>query len=195
MEQFKIYWKLGIQHITDIYAVDNILILLVLTVIFLLKDWKKALIMLTLLTIGNVLTLTLGVKELFNYNQNLIAYLIPTTIFITSIANLIQKKDNFSIHRSVKRNYIFALIFGLIHGLGYAENLKGILGMENKTFVPLLAVNLGIEIGQMIIVGIFLLLSSIFIGTFNFNRRDWVMVISSAIAGIALTMMFESKFW
>ncbi len=195
MEQFKIYFRLGIQHITDIYAVDNILFLLAVSAIFLLKDWKKALIMVTLLTLGHALTLTLAVKNVFNYSQNLIEYLIPTTIFITAVANLIRKKDNFSIHRNLNRNYFFALLFGLIHGIGYAHNLKGILGMENKIFTPILAFNLGIEMGQIIIVGVFLVLSSIFIGTFNFNRRDWVMVISSAIAGVAMTMMFESKFW
>jgi len=195
MEQFKIFLKLGIQHIIDIYAVDHILFLLALSVIFLIKDWKKVLILVTAFTIGHSLTLALAVTNVFKYNQNLIEYLIPTTIFVTAVSNLIRKKDNFNIHKNLNRNYFFALIFGLIHGLGFANYLKGILGKEGNILKPLLAFNLGIEIGQIIIVGLFLIISTIFIGTFNFNRRDWVLVISSAIAGIALTLMFESKYW
>ncbi len=195
MEQFKLYLKLGIQHIIDIYAVDHILFLLALSVIFLLKDWKKVLILVTAFTIGHSITLALAVTDVFRYNQNLIEYLIPTTIFVTAISNLIRKKDNFSIHRNLNRNYFFALIFGLIHGLGFANYLKGILGKESSIIQPLIAFNLGIEIGQVIIVGIFLIISTIFIGTFNFSRRDWVLVISSGIAGVALTLMFESKYW
>lgn len=195
MEQFWLFFRLGIQHIIDIYAVDHILFLLALSVIFLLKDWKKVLILVTAFTVGHSLTLALAVLEMFKYNQKLIEFLIPCTIFVTAVSNLLQGKENYNIYKNVKRNYFFAMMFGLIHGLGFANYLKGILGREPSIVKPLLAFNLGIEVGQVIIVTFILLLSTIFIGTFSFNRRDWVMVISSAIAGIAMTLMFESKYW
>lgn len=195
MEQFWLYFRLGIQHIIDIYAVDHILFLLALSVIFLFKDWKKVVILVTAFTIGHSITLALAVLEVFRYNQMLAEFLIPATIFITAVSNLLQGKENYNIYKYIKRNYFFALIFGLIHGLGFANYLKGILGTESRIVKPLIAFNLGIEIGQVIIVTLILIISTIFIGTFNFSRRDWVMVISSAIAGIALTLMFESKYW
>lgn len=195
MEQFWLYFRLGIQHIIDIYAVDHILFLLALSVIFLFKDWKKVLILVTAFTLGHSITLIIAVLELFKYNQNLIEFLIPATIFITAVSNLLQGKENYNIYKNVRRNYFLAVTFGLIHGLGFANYLKGILGKEPKIAQPLIAFNLGIEIGQVIIVAIILMISTIFIGTFGFNRRDWVMVISSAIAGVAMTLMFESKYW
>lgn len=195
MGQFWLYLKLGIQHITDIYAVDHILFLLALSVIFLFKDWKKVLILITIFTIGHSLTLVMAILEIFKYNQRLMEFLLPATIFVTAVSNLLQGKENYNIYKNVKRNYVFATVFGLIHGLSFADYLRGILANEPNVTKPLIAFNFGIEVGQAIVVALILVLSTIFIGTFNFSRRDWVMVISSAIAGVAMTLMFESKYW
>lgn len=195
MEQFSLFFKLGTQHIIDIYSVDHILFLMALSVIFLLKDWKKVMILIASFSVGHSITMVLAVLDIFNYNEMLMMFLMPMTILITGISNLLQGKENYNIYKYVNRNYFLALIFGFIHGFDFANYLKGIVANEPNIVRPLIAFNLGIQLGQIIIVSLFLLISTIFIGTFNFNRRDWVMVISSAIAGIAITMMFESKYW
>jgi hypothetical protein len=61
--------------------------------------------------------------------------------------------------------------------------------------VQLFAFNVGIEVGQIIIVGIFMGVSFIINGIFNIRKRDWILVISSAIAGIAFILMIENRFW
>ncbi|MGF1637530.1 MAG: HupE/UreJ family protein [Cyclobacteriaceae bacterium] len=195
MTQFSLYFKLGVQHILDIYAVDHILFILSLNVIFLIKDWKKVIILVTAFTIGHSITLALAVLNVVKFNEALIEYLIPVTIFLTSLSNIFRKKDNFNITRNLQRNYFLAMIFGLIHGFGFSNYLRGLLGKESSVTTPLLAFNLGIELGQIVVVIFFLLLSFFVVNLMGVNRRDWVMVISSAIAGIALTMMFEYKFW
>lgn len=195
MEQFRLFFKLGTQHIIDIYSVDHILFLMALSVIFLLKDWKRVVILIASFSVGHSITMVLAVMDIFNYNENLMMFLMPMTILLTGISNLLQGKENYNIYKYVNRNYFLALIFGLIHGFDFANYLKGMLAAEPNIVRPLIAFNLGIQAGQIVIVSLFLLISTIFIGTFNFNRRDWVMVISSAIAGIAITMMFESKYW
>jgi len=195
MSTFFLYLKLGFRHILDIYAVDHILFIIALSVIFMFKDWKRVLILVTAFTIGHSITLVVAVLELVEYNRKLIEFLIPVTIFLTALSNVFRKKDNFHIHQNIQRNYFLALFFGLIHGLGFANYLKGLLGMEKNIVMPLLAFNIGIELGQVVIVFIFLMITSLFVSIMNFNRRDWVLVLSSAIAGVALTMMFESKYW
>lgn len=195
MTQFSLYFKLGVQHILDIYAVDHILFILSLNVIFLIKDWKKVIILVTAFTIGHSITLALAVLNVVKFNEALIEYLIPVTIFLTSLSNIFRKKDHFNITRNLQRNYFLAMIFGLIHGFGFSNYLRGLLGKESSVTTPLLAFNLGIELGQIVVVIFFLLLSFFVVNLMGVNRRDWVMVISSAIAGIALTMMFEYKFW
>ena len=92
-------------------------------------------------------------------------------------------------------NYIFALVFGLIHGLGFSNYLKALLGKNSSVVGELLAFNIGLEVGQIVIVIAFLLISFIFIDLFGMKRKNWVTIISSAIAGISLTMMMDTKFW
>ncbi|MCC5931700.1 MAG: HupE/UreJ family protein [Cyclobacteriaceae bacterium] len=195
MSQFSLYFKLGVQHILDIYAVDHILFILSLNVIFLLRDWKRVIILVTSFTVGHSLTLGLAALNVVKVNEALVEFLIPVTIFLTALSNIFRKKDHFNITRNLQRNYFLAMFFGLIHGFGFSNYLRGLLGQEASVTTPLLAFNLGIEVGQIAVVVTFLLISFLFVNLFGINRRDWVMVISSGIAGIALTMMFEYKFW
>lgn len=195
MSQFSLYFKLGVQHILDIYAVDHILFILSLNVIFLLRDWKRVIILVTSFTVGHSLTLGLAVLNVVKVNEALVEFLIPVTIFLTSLSNIFRKKDHFNITRNLQRNYFLAMFFGLIHGFGFSNYLRGLLGQEASVTTPLLAFNLGIEVGQVAVVVVFLMISFLFVNLIGINRRDWVMVISSGIAGIALTMMFEYKFW
>jgi hypothetical protein len=92
-------------------------------------------------------------------------------------------------------NYLYAAFFGLIHGMGFSTFLRSILGREESIITQLLAFNLGLEFGQIIIVVILLLLCFILVDLCGVNRRDWKVVISSAVAGIALMLMKEKAFW
>lgn len=192
MNTFSLYFELGYKHILDINGVDHILFIISLCSVFLLRDWKRVLILVTAFTVGHSITLALAVFDIVRIKSEIIEFLIPVTIFITAFINLFKKQPAQS--QSVQLNYIFALFFGLIHGLGFSNYLKALLGKQSIG-EQLLAFNLGIEAGQILIVSIFLLITFIFISICNVNRRDWNLIISSAIAGVALTMMFDTKFW
>lgn len=195
MSNFKVYFDLGLEHILDINGYDHILFILALAAIYLIRDWKKVLILITAFTIGHSITLALSTLNYVVIQPELIEFLIPVTIFITAFANLFKKERNLKQTGNMQLNYFFALIFGLIHGLGFSNYLKALLGNNKSIVNELLAFNLGLEVGQIIIVVVFLLLSFIFIDLFGMKRRDWILIVSSAIAGIALTLMFETKFW
>lgn len=194
MDQFKLYFQLGYEHIIDINGFDHILFVVALCAIYLAQDWKKVLILVTAFTIGHSITLALSTFELVNFRTDLIEFLIPVTIFITALSNLFRKEGGLNT-RALNLNYFFALFFGLIHGLGFSNYLKSLLGKSESIISQLLAFNLGLELGQIIIVVIFMIISFVFTGLFNVARRDWKLVISSAIAGIAITMMMTTKFW
>jgi ABC-type antimicrobial peptide transport system permease subunit len=194
MDQFKLYFQLGYEHIIDINGFDHILFVVALCAIYLAQDWKKVLILVTAFTIGHSITLALSTFELVNFRTDLIEFLIPVTIFITALSNLFRKEGGLNT-RALNLNYFFALFFGLIHGLGFSNYLKSLLGKSESIISQLLAFNLGLELGQIIIVVIFMIVSFVFTGLFNVARRDWKLVISSAIAGIAITMMMTTKFW
>jgi len=87
-------------------------------------------------------------------NTQLIEFLIPLTIFITAVSNLFKNEAAID-SRNVQINYFFALFFGLIHGMGFSNYLRAILGKSHEILTPLLAFNLGLEFGQIIVVTFF----------------------------------------
>lgn len=194
MSQFWVYFDLGRQHILDINGIDHILFVVALCVIYQLQDWKKVLILITAFTIGHSVTLALSTLEIVRFRSDIIEFLIPITIFITAFGNLFRKQSALT-PKKFNTNYFFALFFGLIHGLGFSNYLKSMLGREDSIVQPLLAFNLGLELGQIIIVSFFMVIAFVFVSLFNVSRRDWNLIISSAVAGIAITMMIETKFW
>ncbi|HTG56806.1 MAG TPA: HupE/UreJ family protein [Niabella sp.] len=195
MSEFQLYFGLGKDHILD-YAngYDHILFVVALCALYLMRDWRQVLILVTAFTIGHSVTLALSTLEIVTIKADLIEFLIPLTIFITAGSNLFKNEENLS-GRPVHLNYFFAAFFGLIHGLGFSNYLKSILGKDERIISQLLAFNLGLEVGQIIIVAIFLSASFLLVDLFGVNRRDWKMVISSAVAGIALMLMKEKAFW
>ena len=189
MSEFSLYFVLGKDHILD-YAngYDHILFVVALCAVFQITDWKKILILVTAFTLGHSITLALASLSIIAVNARLIEFLIPLTIFVTSVSNLFRKDE--SLHQKpVQINYWFALFFGLIHGMGFSNYLKALLGKDQSIFTQLFAFNIGLEFGQIIIVGIFMAVSFIATGKAGVNRRDWKMIISSAIAGISLILM------
>jgi hypothetical protein len=195
MGEFRPYFDLGKEHILD-YAngYDHILFIVALCALYLFRDWKRVLVLVTAFTIGHSITLALATLNIISVNSKLIEFLIPLTIFITAFSNLFKDEENLE-NRLVHLNYIYALLFGLIHGLGFSSQLKAILGKNQSILTPLFAFNIGLEFGQIIIVFLFLTLSFILVDVFTLNRRDWKMVLSSIIAGMALILMKERVFW
>ncbi|PSK97595.1 HupE/UreJ family protein [Cecembia rubra] len=193
MGQFQLYFQLGIQHILDLDGFDHILFVVALCAIYILRDWKKIIILVTAFTVGHSLTLALATLNLVKVDTNLVEFLIPVTIGITALSNILKPKP--STGKSLQINYLFALFFGLIHGLGFSNYLRSLLGKESSLFEPLLAFNLGLEVGQLVIVAIFMTLAGILNGIVGVNRRDWALVISSIVMGMSIMMMLDTKFW
>lgn len=195
MSEFQLYFVLGKDHILD-YAngYDHILFVVALCAIYLTRDWKKILILVTAFTVGHSVTLALATLDVIAVNAELIEFLIPLTIFLTAFGNLFRKEESYST-KPVQTNYLLALVFGLIHGMGFSNYLKAILGKDHTVVTQLLAFNLGLEFGQIIIVGIFMAISFLLVDLIHVSRRDWKMVISSGIAGIALILMKDTIFW
>ena len=194
MGEFRLYFELGMEHILDPRGYDHIMFVIALCTVFVIGDWKKVIILVTAFTIGHSITLALATLNVIRVNTALIEFLIPVTIFLTAISNIFSRTD--TIRRSkMQINYFLALFFGLIHGMGFSNYLRAILGKDESIFTQLLAFNIGLEAGQIIVVAFFLIIAFIFIDIFRISRRDWRLVISSAVMGIALTMMSDNKYW
>ncbi|MFY0653134.1 MAG: HupE/UreJ family protein [Cyclobacteriaceae bacterium] len=193
MGEFGIYFELGREHILDINGYDHILFVVALSAVYQLSDWKKVLILVTAFTIGHSLTLALAVLDVVQVNRGLIEFLIPVTIFITAFTNIL--KGEHSANRNIQLNYLFALFFGLIHGLGFSNYLKSILGKSEELVTQLFAFNVGLEVGQIFVVASTLIIGLIVTQILGKSRRDWNLVISSAVAGVAVVLMIETWNW
>lgn len=183
-----LYFQLGWQHIINWDAYDDILFVIALSAIYLLRDWRKVLVLVTAFTVGHSITLALSVLHIIRIPAALIEFLIPVTICITAISNIIRKNNE---PQKLQLNYFYALFFGLIHGLGFSNYLKSLLGSQANIVKPLLGFNLGLEFGQIIIVMCILLISTGIVKFGGLKRRDWNMFLSSAAFGIAFLMVIQ----
>jgi len=188
MSDFGFYFILGWEHIISWSALDHQLFILALAAIYLLKDWKQVLVLVTAFTIGHSLTLALTVFNIIHFPGDWVEFLIPCTIVITAISNLFLK--NFT-PGAIRINYFLALFFGLVHGMGFANKLRYILAEDQSIGWSLFGFNVGLEAGQIIIVMIVLMISFLFVQLLKINRREWVIFASAAAFSIALKMAME----
>jgi hypothetical protein len=183
------YFELGWEHIMSWDALDHLLFIAALAIIYTLRDWKQVLILVTAFTIGHSLTLYLSARQIIRFEDKWVEFLIPVTIVVTSLSNLLQKKFT---PRSIRINYILALLFGLIHGMGFANTIRMMLPRDDKNIVwPLLQFNLGLEVGQIVVVLIILLVTYTAINFCRIGQREWVIFICGGIFAISLKMALE----
>jgi len=188
MGDFGFYLREGFFHITDWKGYDHILFVMALCLPYIIKDWRKVLILITAFTIGHSITLVLSVFNQVLLSSKWIEFLIPVTILLTSLENLQRKKTE---HQHIKWHYIIAMIFGLIHGMGFSNYLKSMLGKSETIISELLAFNIGLEIGQLLIVSVVVLLSFIFVQVLKIQRREWIVFLSGSIFGLSLLMAIQ----
>src|SRR6476659_6742510 len=189
MSDFSIFFPMGIEHITDLNGLDHILFITALCLRYMISDWKKLLILVTAFTIGHSITLALSTLNIISISRNWTEFFIAVTILITAFNNCFVK--DFSFKTKYPTIYFFALFFGLIHGLGFSTLLKSMLGKDQSIVVQLLAFNLGLGGGQIIIVLCILITSFILINILRINRKYYLLFASGGIAALALEMAIQ----
>lgn len=192
MNDFVFYFKIGWEHIINWSAVDHIFFVAALAAIYMLKDWKQVLILVTAFTIGHAITLVLSAKNIITVNDSIVEFLIPCTIVLTALSNLFLK--NFT-PRSIRINYFLALFFGLVHGLAFAQTLKWLLAEDQSFWTAWISFSVGLELGQILVVLLLLLLAQLVVGVFKLNRHYWVIIISVVVLGLALEMAIDRWPW
>jgi len=189
---FATYLELGYNHILDIEGYDHILFIVALCAVYRISQWKQILVLVTAFTIGHSLTLALSAYRLVVFPAPIIEFLIPLTILITALFNVSREE---SLEKKINLNYLLSLFFGLIHGLGISNYLRALLGKEENIVEPLFAFNIGVELGQIIIVLVTIALGFLFMNVFKTKQRAWNLFVSGASAGVAITLMVDAKFW
>ncbi len=183
MSNFSVYFSLGLGHILNWAALDHLLFILSLTCVYVVTDYKKLLWLVTAFTLGHSITLALATLQLIQVNIAWVEFLIPCTILVAAISNLI--------HTEQRYKYGVVAFFGLIHGLGFSNYLQSLLGAESSIFTPLLAFNIGLEIGQLVVVALILASSILSLHVLKWKQTAYIQVISGITIGLVLPMILE----
>ncbi len=194
MGSFGFYIRLGFEHISDFAGYDHMLFLVALCAIYRIQQYKNILVLVTAFTIGHSVTLVLSALDLFTIPSKIIEFLIPITIFLTALNNVIGSNPAEK-NSKMQKNYAMALFFGFIHGMGFSNYFKALLMDSSSVAMPLLGFNIGLELGQILVVFFIVSIAYLFINKLRVKHRDWNIFISGAAAGISLIFILENKIW
>jgi hypothetical protein len=190
--EFSLYLKLGFHHIAGWRAYDHILFVAALTAAYAPKDWRRIAWLVTAFTIGHSITLALATLDVVRVQASVVEPAIALTIVVTALVAIHDQRTGGADARVAWwRRYALAGGFGLIHGLGFSGYLRSLLGSGERITLPLFAFNVGLEIGQLLIVLCVLVLGVLVERYLKWARRDWVLVLGGATAGIGLTMVLN----
>lgn len=191
MQDFWFYVKLGLDHVLDFSAYDHILFLSALAIPFTFKNWKKVLVLATIFTIAHCLSLMLSVYEIVVMDVSLIEFLIPVTIFLTVIFNIIYLKT-LKDQRTILLHMVATTFFGLIHGFGFSNYFKMLMSGEEEKLGPLLGFATGIQLSQVTIVLLILALAFVVQTVVKVKYQLFVWVASSIVLLITLPLIYQT---
>ncbi|MGI4883486.1 MAG: HupE/UreJ family protein [Janthinobacterium lividum] len=202
MSTFQTYLHLGFLHICNPRATDHLTFLLALCAPYVLADWRRVLALVTSFTVGHSLTLALATLRLVTFPPAAIEALIPVTIMATAAFNLARAGRAglpATPHRAPApllwtAPNALAAAFGLVHGLGFSNYLRALLGQQSRPVLELLAFNVGVELGQVLIVSAILALGALLLRGAGVARRDWVLAVSGAALGVAALLLLQQKY-
>lgn len=190
---FGIFLKLGIHHILDLGAYDHILFIVLLTIGYKPRHWKIVLALVTAFTLGHSVSLAISALGYFHMQNGLIEWLIVVTIFITGVETLLMGEVNDTRAFTLKYwfRYALTMIFGLIHGLGFASSLVSLMGKETRLAIPLVSFNLGVELGQWVVIFIIMIISTVFTNFFNLKTKilNQAIPLAGIVASIFLLVI------
>ena len=199
MSVFTTYLQLGFLHICSWQATDHLTFLLALCAPYVLADWRRVVVLVTGFTVGHSITLALATLGIVGVNAPVVEILIPITIILTALVDLkrvgpvLARQPIRSVSVIWAMPNALAVVFGLIHGLGFSSYLRMLLGTQSRPVVELLAFNLGVELGQLVIVSLILLSGFVMLRGVGVARRDWVLVTSGAALGIAMLLLLQLR--
>jgi hypothetical protein len=193
MSELGVYMTVGFRHIADWRAWDHILFVAALTAAYGPAEWTRIAWLVTAFTIGHSLTLALATFDLVRVPATVVEPLIAATIVITAAFairdQLAPAASAVTVRRGWWWRYGIAGGFGLVHGLGFAGGLRSLLGGEASITIPLLGFNLGLEGGQLLVVGSIFLLGVLANRWLGVVRRDWVLMLAGAAGAIGLALV------
>jgi hypothetical protein len=189
LSDFVLWAKIGIEHITDWQGADHLLFIVITAGFYSLSDWKKSLWLSLAFTLGHSITLVLSTYDLISLPTTLIEVLIPITILLAVVLRIFETTN--ILHTSQRYLFSTIVLFGCIHGMGFSNMLKSMLGKELNILNPLLAFNIGLEFGQILILSFVIILGHLVQNILNYSRSIWNWSIIVLVGISSLYLFFD----
>ncbi len=194
MEEFWFYTQLGLDHVLDSNAYDHILFLSALAIPFTFKNWVNVLWLATIFTVSHCLSLALSAFEIVTVDVSLIEFLIPVTILLTALYNILKLRKQ-TAHKSMLWPMFATAFFGLVHGFGFSNYFRMLVADSDEKVGPLLGFALGIELSQVIIVLLVLFLVYLCLSVLKFKQAAFISVASTIIILITIPLLYNTFPW
>ena len=170
------YGAAGFDHIIP-QGLDHILFVRGL---FLFSTRMRPLLwQVTMFTIAHSITLAMAMTGVLELPARIVEPLIALSIAYVGIENIWHR----SLHRS---RLVLVFAFGLLHGLGFASMLADFGMPDDAFFTALISFNLGVELGQLAVVGLAFLAVGMWLGEKPYYRRLVVIPGSLLISLVGL---------
>jgi hypothetical protein len=163
----------------------------VLTLVLVFVSIYEILKLTTTFTIAHSITLVLAGSGILTLPSRVVEPLIALSIAVVAITSVFFKGKKFIGENRGKIAMVF--FFGLFHGLGFAGLLKEIKIPADRFISSLFAFNVGIELGQLVILAVVLP------PIYYFRNRPWypkaIKLIAAIISAIALVWLIQRVFF
>ena len=191
------YFELGLTHILDLDGYDHILYVIALSTYFMSYGIKRLLYLISFFTVGHSIALALATFKLIQVNIPLVEFFIPITIILTSVVGMFKAQDShFKPSKpSLYFTYFLTLIFGLIHGMGFSNYLRSLLGKTENIVMELFAFNMGVEVGQILVVIAVLMVYGVLSLLLGGRIKYYVLALRLGVIGLASFLTISAKFW
>jgi hypothetical protein len=136
---------------------------------------REVVAIVTAFTVAHSLTLSLAALGIIHLPSRLVESAIAASVILAGIANLYPE--------IARRRWLVAFVFGLIHGFGFAGVLSDLGLPQGSLLLSLVSFNIGVEIGQLAIVAVFLPLA------YGLRRGSYYQVIIVRAGSIAVIML------
>ncbi|WP_293873135.1 HupE/UreJ family protein [Flavobacterium sp.] len=195
MSDFWLYFNIGLKHLFNFRAYQDVLFLIALTVPYEFNAWRRLLILVSLFTAGHILALLLAVFNILLVKVAIVNFLIPTIIFIVAFYNILNT-GKASKKAATTPIAVVTTIFGIIHGLGYASYFNSLVPKKaTDKLLSLFEAALGFQISQFLLIIIALLLAYVVQTLFKFTKSDWILIVSAFTIGIIIPIVIRTEIW
>lgn len=188
---FLLYAQWALNRVLNFSAYGYLLYFAAQAIAFTFREWKQIATLATLFIITFCISLTLPVYNMYNPFEWFIKFLVPTSIFVTALCNLVYlvydtDKIGFRLH------VILALLSGFIHGSSFYHRFDTSIILREDTISPILGLTVGVALAQILIISVAFGIARTFLDRMELKRSIYIGILSFLGMGLSIPLLIAA---